>query len=257
MIVVHRHGGLLMIKQLDHAAVAGAFAAAWGNARFEAPEPRDGVILAASRHDEGWREWDEELHRDPDTGTPLHFLDVGIEDYVALYSRGIQRIADLDPYAGILVSMHGTGNVCGRWGIQHGIRLSHYDADSWSPVIRKFVLKQEAFQSQLKLDLLGLSPEIRRSTFERQLWFNYELLQGWDRLSLFLCRTDPGESAEAELGLVPTSQDGCQVDALHVRSEQRLVRVRPWPFSEDRIEVEIVVQPPESRLRWIVVPEDT
>jgi hypothetical protein len=255
LIIVERSGVTLAIKQLDHAALAGRFAAEWGNDRFQAAEPRDAVLLAAARHDEGWREWDDEQRQDPERGRLLNFLDVGIEDYVELYARGIRRIADLDPYAGVLVSMHGTGNVCGRWGTQRSIRLSRYDEDTWPPVIRRYVLEQERLQSELKLDLIGLNPTVRRSVFERGLWANYELLQAWDRLSLFLCRADREGAAQADPGSVPTSREGGETQALSVSSSAGTATVRPWPFGRREFEVEIPLQSGPGPLRWTLREE--
>jgi hypothetical protein len=238
VIVVRRRAYLLLVGQLDHAAVAGNLAQAWGNERFEAAQPLAPVVLAASRHDEGWREPDAALRYDPPRRAPLNFLDAGIDDYVRLYADGIGRIAALDAYAGLLTSMHGTGNVCGRWGVQPGVRLTGYDEAAWAPVIRPYVLEQEALQSRLKLDLLGLNPRSRRSVFERRLWANYELLQVWDRLSLFLCRTDPGEMADADLGAAPTSGDGCRLEGLRVGATgDGRAAVTPWPFTDDRVDV--------------------
>ena len=110
MIVLRREGRLLLFKQLDHAALAGELAAERGNAGFEAPGPRDSVLLAAARHDEGWRDSDDSFRYDPERRAPLSFLDVGLEEYVTLYGAGIDRVAEADPYAGLLVSIHGTGD---------------------------------------------------------------------------------------------------------------------------------------------------
>ncbi len=240
MIVLHQRGRLLLVKQLDHAGLAGRFAEEWGNDRFEAPAPRGSVVLAAGRHDEGWRESDDGLRYDPERRAPLYFLDGTLEDYVTLYTRGIARLAELDPYAGLLVSMHGTGNVCGRWGLQPGIRLSRYDPATWPPLIERFVLEQEAFQARLKLRILGLSPEGRRSVFERRLWSNWELLQAWDRLSLFACRSDPGERSEAEIGIVPRTLEGPETATLKVRSTGAgALVVEPWPFRTAAVDVEV------------------
>jgi hypothetical protein len=249
VIVLHRHDQLLLVKQLDHAALAGHFAEAWGGADFEPPEPRSSVVLAAARHDEGWRESDDELRYDPARQAPLDFLDGAIEDYVVLYARGIQRIAELDPYAGVLVSMHGTGNVCGRWGIQPGIRLSGYDEATWPRVIERFVLEQEGLQAGLKIRLLGLRPAQRRSVFERRLWANWEQLQAWDRLSLFICRTDPEETAEADLGAVPTSLEGSETVSLMARSlGSSQAAIDPWPFAQPALQVVVpIVSIPERR----------
>jgi Protein of unknown function (DUF3891) len=243
MIVLRRDSRLLLIRQLDHAALAGRFAEFWGNTRFCAPKPLAPVVLAASRHDEGWREWDDAVRHDETARAPLYFLDVDIRDYVGLYARGIDRIAALDPYAGLLVSMHGTGNVCGRWGLQSGIRLSGYDAESWPPVIERYVLEQEARQARLRLGLVGLDPGERRSCFERRLWSNYELLQAWDRLSLFLCRTDPAAIDEADLGVVPTSLEGIEAAPLAVTTlGGGRAEVRPWPFDRERLEIAVPVR---------------
>ncbi len=243
MIVLRRDGTLLLIDQLDHAALAGRFAESWGNDDFAAPEPLEPVVLAAARHDEGWRESDESVRLDPDTHRPLYFLDVGIEEYVDLYARGIARVAALDPYAGLLVSMHGTGNVCGRWGIQRGIRLSKFDAGRWPEAIERYVLDQESHQAKAKLSLVGLDPSERRSRFERRLWSNYELLQAWDRLSLFLCRTPPAAHLDAELGVVPRSLEGTETASLTVTARgSGCGRVDPWPFRAETLAVEVPVR---------------
>lgn len=243
MIVLERDGALLLIRQLDHAAASGRFAEAWGGDGFEAPEPAAAVVLAAARHDEGWREWDDEVRFDADRARPLYFLDVGIEDYVRLYAQGIARISELDAYAGLLVSLHGTGNVCGRWGVQPGVRLSRYDAQRWPAVIERYVLEQEALGARLRLRLLGLSPSVRRGEFERALWWHYELLQVWDRLSLFLCRTDPAAEAEADLGSARARLDAPTPTVFAVRSLGRArASLLPWPFAADSLELEIPVR---------------
>jgi len=243
MIVLRREGRLVLIDQLDHAVLVGLFAERWGNDEFAAPEPHDSVVLAASRHDEGWRESDADARYDPARRAPLYFLDIGIRDYVHLYTQGIARIAAHDTYAGLLVSMHGTGNVCGRWGMQRGVRLSGYDRKSWPPVIERYVLEQEAQQALLKLSILGLDPCVPRGYFERRLWSNYELLQAWDRLSLFLCRTSPDDQAEADLGTVPRSLDGAEAATLVVTAlGAGRASVSPWPFRPRRVDIVVPVR---------------
>ncbi|MBV8673150.1 MAG: DUF3891 family protein, partial [Acidobacteriaceae bacterium] len=43
--------GYWLITHVDHAHLAGEFAASWGNERFRAPEPRAHVVKGISRHD--------------------------------------------------------------------------------------------------------------------------------------------------------------------------------------------------------------
>lgn len=277
MIVIRRDARLLLLGQLDHAVLAGCLAAAWGNDTFEAPEPFESVVLAASRHDEGWREWDDEFRFDSKRQAPLSFLDVDIRDYVNLYARGIARIVELDTYAGLLASLHGTGNLCGRWGTQPGIRLSAYDEATWPAVIEAYVLEQEALQTRLRIQLLGLRPEHRRSDFERRLWSNYELLQVWDRLSLFLCRSDPGQAGDAEVGAVRHSAG--EMEPLPIVAHTHgggHATLSSWPFASDRLEMSVpfrsipdrpFVSPedfhteahraPLEELRWTLTKEDS
>lgn len=248
MIVLRRGGELVLIQQLDHAALAGRFAERWGNAGFDGPEPHDAVVLAAARHDEGWRESDDAYRLDETRRRPLSFLDASIDDYARLYAAGIGRIAALDPYAGLLVSMHGSGNVTGRWGAQPGVRLTGYDPTAWVPVIERFVLEQEQLQARLKLAILGVPAEVRRSVFERRLWAHYELLQVWDRLSLFVCRADAGAGDAVPLGDAPARIDEPRLTEFTARAlgDGRFT-VSPWPFSVPAFEAAVPVARIEDR----------
>ena len=51
--------GWWLITHPDHARLAGAFAAAWGNEQFRKPEPRDRVLYGISTHDDGWADRDK------------------------------------------------------------------------------------------------------------------------------------------------------------------------------------------------------
>ena len=53
----------LAIMMHEHTALSGQFARAFGNDRFEAPQPDDLLFYVVSHHDEGWAEFD----RDPVT----------------------------------------------------------------------------------------------------------------------------------------------------------------------------------------------
>ena len=248
MIVLARGADLVLIRQLDHAGLAGAFAERWGGGDFEAPSPHASVVLAASRHDEGWRESDDECRLDEARRRPLSFLDASIEDYVELYAAGIGRVAEIDPYAGLLVSMHGSGNVTGRWGAQPGVRLTGYDATTWVPVIERFILDQEQVQARLKLALLGVPTEVRRSSFERRLWAHYELLQVWDRLSLLVCRADGSPGDAVLVGEAPARIDGAALTPFTARAlgDGRFT-LAPWPFAVASFDVAVPIARIEDR----------
>ncbi len=54
MLRMESETGWWLIRHPDHAELAGAFAAAWGNEMFRKPEPRERVLFGIARHDDGW-----------------------------------------------------------------------------------------------------------------------------------------------------------------------------------------------------------
>ena len=135
-MIVRPNGDLVM--QVDHAVVSGRLAEAWA----DVIEPREAVITAARLHDIGWRHWEAEARLNPDTGRPANFLDVVIDEHLRLYRLGIDEVAALDPYAGMLVSMHAAGIYTGRFGTQPALLLTR--APDVQEVVDDFVAEQKA-----------------------------------------------------------------------------------------------------------------
>ena len=54
MLRMESETGWWLITHPDHARLAGAFAAAWGNDQFRRPEPRARVLYGIAAHDDGW-----------------------------------------------------------------------------------------------------------------------------------------------------------------------------------------------------------
>jgi hypothetical protein len=109
MILQEQGDQLVLIRQTDHAVLAGVFAREWGNELFRRPEPFDSFCLAAAEHDNGWRDWELLPQVDPKTRLPYSFMSVPTEAHMALYLRGIERTVKADAYAGLLVAMHCQG----------------------------------------------------------------------------------------------------------------------------------------------------
>lgn len=205
MIVSHADGALRLVEQVEHGRVAGELAAAWGNESYESVAPRMSVRTAAARHDEGWRAWDARVLFNEVERRPLHFLEIDAGEHIRLYRQGLNRVSLQDVYAGVLVGMHWTGLYRGRWsapGAQARIGRSEEDRRCQDRVVRaeqrRWVdAKEEAWSD----------PEAR-SAFETRLWHNYELLQVWDLLSLYLSvmPQEPGP-AEAAVPWGPQLRD--------------------------------------------------
>jgi Protein of unknown function (DUF3891) len=184
-----------IVLQTDHADLSAAFARAW-----KTPLPPS-LVIATERHDDGWAVWEQAPRVDVD-GKPVNFLEVDIRSHLAFYRAGIAAITEQDADAGLLVSMHGAGIYRQRYGLDPGLGLSR--AAELQDEVDAFVTEQEA--------KFGGSPS--------DLQADYELLQLFDRLSLYFCLRDleGGESAELQgYALEP-------VGPWHVR-------LSPFPFA--------------------------
>jgi Protein of unknown function (DUF3891) len=156
-----------VILQTDHADLSGAFARAWRTPVSES------LVIAAERHDDGWAVW-EQAPRVDDQGKPVNFLEVDIRSHLAFYRAGIAAITEQDADAGLLVSMHGAGIYRQRYGLDPALGLAR------------------AAEVQELVNAFGGSPGDRQD--------DYELLQLFDRLSLYFCMRDlvGGEAAELQ-----------------------------------------------------------
>ena len=109
--------------------------------------------------------------------------------HLAFYRAGIAAITEQDPYAGLLVSMHGAGIYRRRYGLQPELQLTF--ADGARQQVDAFVAEQEgAFEA--KDAELGVTAEQRRE--------DYELLQMHDRISLLFCMNDTLAPGGGEFG---------------------------------------------------------
>jgi hypothetical protein len=214
--------GWQLVRQPDHADLSGQLAAAWGGA-VARPDPLEPVVLAATRHDDGWGVYDRRPTFDGTNERPTSFLDVPIPAHLAFYRACIEVVTQEDAYAGLLVSMHGAGIYNGRYGTQPGLRLS--GADEYQEQVDAFVAEQEATHA-------GRAAEAGAADTDR--WTNYKLLQVYDRLSLSLCLRDwETEAAERDtVAPAPVDYDGGEAElAIEPRGRWH-VSIDPYPFTE-------------------------
>ena len=126
-----------VVMQTDHADLSGELARRWAD-RTERPES---LTIAAERHDDGWAVWEQSPAYDPGANKPVNFLDVNVLAHLAFYRAGIAAITEQDPYAGLLVSMHGAGIYRRRYGLQPELQLTF--ADGARQQVDAFVAEQE------------------------------------------------------------------------------------------------------------------
>ncbi|MGL6279673.1 MAG: DUF3891 family protein [Gaiella sp.] len=221
MIVRDTGAAWQVVLQTDHADLSGAIAELWADRG-----PRhESVALAARRHDDGWAVWERSPLVDAG-GAPVTFLDVDVRAHLAFYRAGIAAITDEDPYAGLLVSMHGSGIYRQRYGEDPGLRLSR--AAEVDELVEAFVAEQEASHGA-RAAAVGVDDELR--------WADYRRLQAYDRLSLLFCLRDLATSDPFELGALRIEPRGAwsiRIDpfplqrAATLRLVRRLVPKRAW-----------------------------
>ncbi len=218
MLVRDRGDSWQLVLQPDHADLSGQFAEAWGGRAVAEPSRRESMILAATRHDDGWGVWDRRPGWDPDRGRPRAFLDVPVPVHLAFYRAAIAAIGNEDPYAGMMVSMHGAGIYNGRYGTQPGLGLS--DLETYRDQVDAFVAEQEDAYRRISAEL-GVD--------ENDRWVDYLLLQLYDRLSLYFCLRDV-EGGEADVIEPVPTVDGDTSFRLEPAGPW-LVRIAPFPFA--------------------------
>ena len=186
---------------------------------FCCQEPYDSVVRAATFHDYGWLRYETSPLIRPETGEPYPFLQVPMSDtQLGAYQWALDWMADIDPYSGLIVSMHRTGLWKGRYDtIKHP--AWRYNLTTLSPEVQAFVARNEAWQERQRapLDANGV-------------WTNYRLMQVWDLLGLYFCCQEP---VEDHVEPVPTGYDGARDDGVTLTMKPagaNRVAFDPYPF---------------------------
>jgi Protein of unknown function (DUF3891) len=220
MIVRDLDDAWQVVLQTDHADLSAGFARAW-----RAPLPAS-LVIAAERHDDGWAVWEQAPRVDAD-GKPVNFLEVDVRSHLAFYRAGIAAITEQDEDAGLLVSMHGAGIYRQRYGLDPGMGLAR--AAEAQDEVDAFVAEQEA--------KFGGEPGDRRG--------DYELLQLFDRLSLYFCMR------------------GCEAFELQGYELEPVapwhIRLAPFPFAGSPTRFSLVrrVLPKEGAADVLAAPPET
>jgi len=237
MIIQEQGDQLILIRQTDHAVLAGHFARALGNKLFSRPEPFESFCLAAAEHDNGWNEWELLPQIDPKTFTPYNFMSIPTEEHIALYQRGIERIVRVDRYAGLLVSMHCSGLYDKTRATMPGFSAKYVRANE-SHLVTDFLQRLRLQQLRLKVDLRADSLTKPYSE-EQVLQANLQRLEALDRLSLYFCLA-PLDGATIDG--VPMNTNGQEADWDLQPTGKNVVSLTPYPFAKDPLPVSILAR---------------
>jgi uncharacterized protein DUF3891 len=204
--------GALAIGQLSHAWLCGQLARSWGNTRFGDVEPREPIVLGAEQHDIGWALFDLEPKLNQETGLPRSFLELTVEEHLAIWRDAPDRLMSQSAHAALVVSMHGRSLSELRMrgsGDDTGALQAHVDAER---------------DRQARLCALLHVSERAAERTQRQMWT-------WDGLSLALCNGwRPFVASD-----VPGAEDLVAVELRELAAGTSTLD--PWPFARDSVEL--------------------
>src|SRR5580698_3738713 len=190
MLRLETETGWWLMTHVDHAHLAGAFAEKWGNELFPSPEPRERVLRGIHAHDDGWaaRDQQPQITRQGKpsafsvelVGKYSAFEEIDLADYLAVRERAVRMVAEADPYAALLVSMH-TYNLLTARADRATIEASQL------PLLDAFLGRQLTFQKDLHARLAEDKQLAAKEISPVRIENHFRLLQACDNLSLLSC----------------------------------------------------------------------
>jgi hypothetical protein len=234
-MLIRRSGKeLLIVRQTDHMAQVARIAERWGNELFPAPAHREETIRAAGLHDNGWRAWEDQPTLIPETGRPRNLGEIERPVHAAFYRQGVLDAAAIDPYTGLLVSLHAAALYAGIVG-WNPETLTPPILEDRTEIESAFILEQAALQEQLR-SRLAQSPRYGKSVEPASLWPAYLRLRAWDSLSLYFVFHGLGEGG---LDHVPTGEGETSIALRQVG--EKAATADPWPFDRSVVALPVVV----------------
>ena len=237
MIIQEQGDHLVLIRQTDHAVLAGHLARELGNDTFAVPQPQESFALAATEHDNGWNEWELLPEIDPVTYLPYSFMSIPTREHIELYQRGIERVVKVDRYAGLLVSMHCLGLYDRTRATMPGFSAKYVKSHE-SQTVNDFLQTLRLQQLRLKVDLRA-DPKTKDFADEKWLQANSLRLEALDRLSLYFSM---GPLEASTIDAVPADYHGEEVDWNLQPEGNHAVALEPYPFRRDPLEISILAR---------------
>ena len=252
-MIRRRDNPTTLITQTAHGWLAGQLAAHWGNDRFRLPIDPHEMMLTAANHDQGWWQWEQQPtvnahHR------PTDFLEMPVDDHLAIWRRSIACVESQTRYGALLVSRHA------RFLNERRVAARRDTHPDWEK-LTAFCTEQREWESA-RLD------ELRRTAFfapfcePARYDAAFRLLQVFDWLSLLLCMDAISESVVAD---VPGQSPDERVSITLKPLTDGALTVSPWVFGEPEFSVVVETRqlPAETfagdgdlQAAWQVAPRD-
>jgi hypothetical protein len=232
----------------DHARLAAAFAEHWGNERFAPLQPRAHVLNGIATHDDGWaaRDAAPQITRQGKpsafstelVGKYSAFEEIDLADYLAVRDQAVKLVAESDPYAAILVSMH-TYNLLTERADRSTI------VPDQLPLLDAFLADQKVLQEKLFAKMQSDPTLASEEKSRARIGDHFRLLQACDNLSLLSC-VDYQKPATL---LHPLRRNDAGVETVSVESlGERYFCLTPYPFDVSPVTVKFPVRHVEGKI---------
>ncbi|MFO1021474.1 MAG: DUF3891 family protein [Planctomycetales bacterium] len=174
----------VIISQLEHARLA--FDLAQWHSSGQEEDPFGLWLEAVRHHDDGWREWEQAPDLNPE-GEPRAFDEMRMEISTGIWERSIAICAERSAWGGLWVSRH--------FCFLAERVLAHLPEGVSASAAQGFLEQQKREQAAWREELAGWP----RDEHHRVEEWGYRHLQLFDRLSLWVCLSVPGEERVLEL----------------------------------------------------------
>lgn len=223
----------------EHMDLCRQIAEAFGNDRFEKPEPYAETVYAIAHHDRGWDRFDAAPVLDPVTGFPAGVGGAkgpGGADTTRLSPEFNEKH---HAYCGLLASMHTWGLYNGRYGYTEfrvrpggstSVPISPDMADETNEILAGELARQERLKAALSAD-----PKTAAWVREDNLFRNYKLLQFCDTLALYFnLRHAADRKVETYVHVPETATRDAEIVVTPVGDDT--YTFDPFPFAGDRLD---------------------
>lgn len=240
----------LIIHQLEHTRLAGAFIRVFGNQKFLQLSPAELMEYVVTHHDQGWSILDDTPEQDPETGLPYNLIKTPLHLLIQTLSGSPEFNGQHHPYCALMASMHTWGLYNGRYGLSDKIFINAIAPEYRALVKAKLdqeLERQARLTQQLELDPM-MAPHVQQAALFR----NYKALQFFDTFALYLNMTHPSLLQPTTFLHVPAlaGQD-VAIDARPVGDHS--IALSPFPFATSGVQVafegrRLSPQPPGTSL---------
>ena len=224
----------------EHNELCEQFASAFGNERFEKPEPFEETVYVIGHHDRGWDKFDASPVLDPISGFPTGVGGAKGPGGAATTKLSPDFNQARHDYCGLLASMHTWGLYHARYGFSDfrvrpggstSVPIAKEMTGETNEILTREIARQEELKAKLASDAATAS-----WIKEDNLFRNYKLLQFCDTLALYFNLRHENDRAVEVFTHVPENT-ASDTSVTVTPQGEGTYSFAPFPFAGDSLEI--------------------